>query len=1084
MSQLNTEEQQVIYLIKTDADQARYFFARVKSLKWFNILKEQGYFSPESIPYDSEGQALFWNVLDYLERVSEQVTQNAQYGKELIDIIEALVQFSLNKKPVNNYHIWWYCVKIINNIPNSIITANLSTDDTLDGDKKKYGFRSWLITWIDPAFGGDLAVSDIGEKLLGKFLIDNNTIKYAEVIIDVITQILSGKKQHTPIGREDATLMWHSYWILSAFRKHYKDIGSKCANTTIFNIADKLRRALEYKQKDYYVNLEVKENVYRLEISRLPLEGLKEAEIGFKESSYECVLKQFTQEQLNNVDRENDFWALHNTKPAIELRRFIFNAARKDLFTAAVRANLPVEINWSGADKFEKKLGFLFDGLYEDYSQIWFKSLASSGSEHASGAAEVLTIILRSVLLAKCEANPVDGKVILTTFLSDKYAFPIFRRFVLLCIDKYWTSYSDLIGSFLDITPHVLEEADYEVELQDILYNHNRDFSSDLKLKLKKLIDDIPEYYLEKGEKLSAYWRYKWLSPLRDNPDFKDFYDNAKSKAQPKDNKPYEPERSSLKGGFVVHKSPLSKEEILSKPIAEIVKYFNDFQGADFWHGTFEGEPDKEGLSEAFQSAVKENPKRFTDEIVLFQKAPYSYVHRLLRGCKEAWGDNKELDWEKVFDFCFQYIGRDKDIFIKEALHAQGEDSGKGKYLWVIDDIVGLIESGSNDEARAFDAKYFDKVDRIFDLIFPLLKSEGQPDTQRDALTYALNTTFGRTAMTFVSFSLHIARVTQKKPIDWGNSKYERFLNKGIEGYIWFGCYLSQCRYLDQEYTDKKIQQLAERPLTDYEWRMFMEAYLKGSRVHKDLYYLMRPHYIKAVENKIFQEQVDENLVDHITIGYLHEYEALDEKNPSGQDSLFWKMLNGACTPEKQGRWIDTIGFFWSISGKTLKKEEKSSDKPTPEDFKNKILAFWAWIFKEQVFVMSKLGDQFNVFLGRMAELTIWLDKIDETSEQWLMLSAPHIELEHRSAFFIEYLTKFEDEASIKRISRIFLKVLENTTPTFRQEEIQLLIKRMYEVGNKFPEVKASADSICNTYGRRGIHFLKDIFHEYQKPGK
>ena len=127
MSQLSTEEQQILYLIKTDADQARYFFARVKSLKWFNVLKEQGYFYPESIPYDSGGHAMFWNVLDYLERISEQVSENPQYGKELIVIIDSIVQFSLTKKRADNYHIWWYCVKILNNLPASIIKEYFSS---------------------------------------------------------------------------------------------------------------------------------------------------------------------------------------------------------------------------------------------------------------------------------------------------------------------------------------------------------------------------------------------------------------------------------------------------------------------------------------------------------------------------------------------------------------------------------------------------------------------------------------------------------------------------------------------------------------------------------------------------------------------------------------------------------------------------------------------------------------------------------------------------------------------------------------------------------------------------------------------
>lgn len=87
--------------------------------------------------------------------------------------------------------------------------------------------------------------------------------------------------------------------------------------------------------------------------------------------------------------------------------------------------------------------------------------------------------------------------------------------------------------------------------------------------------------------------------------------------------------------------------------------------------------------------------------------------------------------------------------------------------------------------------------------------------------------------------------------------------------------------------------------------------------------------------------------------------------------------------------------------------------------------------------------------------------------------------------FFIEYLTKFEDENSVRRIGEIFLKVLENSTPTFRQEDIHLIVKRSYELWKKNPQkygkVKTDANNICVTYGRRGIHFLKDTWAEYNR---
>ena len=908
---LNEKEKKVIALIDQDASHSNYFFNRVKDLKWFYPLKERGFFLPERIPLSERGDFLFWNILDYLERVSEHVAKNQKFGKELIEIINNIVRFSQNKKRINNEYIWWYCVKILNNIPSNIITENLNTDK----------FNLWLSAWTENSMGSNLTIVDISGKLLLKFLSDDTTIEYAEAIIDTITRIKPGGKISALTRKDDAVLYWDSFWIKDAFSRHHNLIGQKCSIKAVSGIADKLKKVLEYKQKTNYVNIELGSDVYRIDVSRCPAEGIKGDEIEFINSQYECVVRQFSQDQLKDVDRQVDSFALHYIEPQNELKRFVFNSKSRDAFIAAIKNDLPSEIKWTTAEEFEKKIGYIFDGLYSDYSQIWCTSLVV-GSEHGRDAEEVLVVILRDVLLAKCESNRQEGKQIVDAFLGDGYLFPIFRRFVLLCVDKFWPDYEDLLSRFFDLIPDALQESEFEVELQDVLLHHNFEFSEPFKAKLKELINNVPEYYVEKGEKQTDYWKYKWLSPLRDNSSFSALYEEAKKKAKPKDGKPYEPERSAIRGGWVDHKSPISKEDILRKPVAELVKYLNEFKEVDFWHKAFEGEPDKEGLSDALQAAVKDKPEKFTDEINALYGVNYFYLHRVFRGLKESWSAGKELDWERIFNFALKYFGRGKDSILNEALQAQGEDSGEGKYIWIVQDIIDLIADGSRNDSRAFDPKYFNVVEQIFDLVFPLLKGERHPDTQRDALTYALNTTLGRTIMGYVSFSLRVARATQKRPENWGPHKYERFFNIGIDAYIWFGCYLPQMKYLDEKYTGEKIEFFAQKPPDDFEWQMFMEGYLTEARVYKDVYRLMRPNYLKGLENKVFDERVDQRLVEHVCIGYLHFDELLQPKNSDGQDSLFWKMLTEAGALDKRGRWQEVTGFFWSNTGRTIKKED------------------------------------------------------------------------------------------------------------------------------------------------------------------
>ena len=1068
-------------IISNDADLEYEFLKSISSLSWFNWLDLEGYFNPERIKFDKQGNACFWDILNYLEQVSEQVKEHNEYGQKLLKIIEDTVFYSKERikkgeTSINNYHIWWFFVKIINNLPSEIIKNNLSIDDLQEEGRTRYGFRTWLLAMTDPSWGSDLAVTDISEMLLPKFLADDLTVSYAETIIEVIIKIKPKHRESTYLIEDEAKLVWDSYWILQAFNKSHKMIGEKCSGDVIFNIANRLQDALLYKQQEYYVNFDIGDNVYQIKVLRIHDSTKMDEEIAFVENQYKCAVMQFSSDQLKNVDRENDFWALHNTKPDTLIKEFIVNADDKSLFISGMKDNLPGEINWENADQLDKKINDLYEGLYADYCHIWFKSLASGGREHSSGAEEVLTIILRDVLLDKCQANPAEGQKILKAFLTDQYRFPIFKRFVLLCIDKYWPGYRGLLNKFLEIIPEALEESDFEVELFDIFKNHNLDFGNELLERLKTLIYNVPQYYLEKDEKMVAYWKYRWLSAFKENEYFKDAYSEAKEKADPKNGKDYEPDRETIKGGLVRHKSPLSKEQLLQKPVPEIIKLLTDFKGADFWQRTFEGEPDKEGLAETLQSAVKEDTKKFTDELGLFDKIDYFYLHRILRGVRDAWNEGKDIDWEKILDFCLNYFSKDKNVILKDALKVQGEDSGDGKYIWIVGDIVDLIADGCRNDNRAFDLKYFEKADKIFDTIYPLLKGEQKPDTQRDAMTYALNTTLGGTVRAYLSFSLRVAGATGQKMEGWGKKKFEKFFKKGIDAFIWFGSYLPQMKYLDESYTKEKIEEFAQRPSDDFQWKMFMEGYLFGARLYPEIYSLMRENYLKAVDNPVLEERIDHRLVEHISFGYLYYGEALNEKNPDGTSSLFWKMLMGAGKLGKRDRWLEVASFFWSVTGRTTRKEDKESEEKLSEESKMKILEFWKWTFDNKNIVKDNLGEDYNSFLGRMVVLTIILDKIDEEKESWLLHSAPHIERQHNATFFIEYLTKFEDKESIKRIGKIYKKVLENTTPTFREEDIGLIVRRVYEKGDR-----NDAEAICNTYGRRGIHFLKPVWEEYHK---
>ena len=92
--------------------------------------------------------------------------------------------------------------------------------------------------------------------------------------------------------------------------------------------------------------------------------------------------------------------------------------------------------------------------------------------------------------------------------------------------------------------------------------------------------------------------------------------------------------------------------------------------------------------------------------------------------------------------------------------------------------------------------------------------------------------------MAYISFSLRVARAKGKSEEHWGLNKFERFLNIGLEGIIWFACYLPQMKYLDEHYAIEKMNLFSEKESNNFEWRMFMEGYLEGAQFDQEVYYL------------------------------------------------------------------------------------------------------------------------------------------------------------------------------------------------------------------------------------------------------
>lgn len=1044
-----------VYLPKEEYQ--RYFFNKLDNPIWLKYFKGYGYTNLNPSPLKSDDSlAVFtphWPLLAYLEKCSliKPLTEDITS-----DVLEIITNVTIHKgedgEKLDNYRTWWYFVQILLNIPNQVIVSYLN--------KRKINIgQDWIKEWLASKFDSSIPSSDIAQGLLPKFLTGQaEDGQIAEEIIREITALKWQPRKDALYGQGVETkTMVEAYWLAESFRKNAPRIGQLCAEQVVYDLADKLKEIFKHKHPSHQIDLECGDKVYRIKVS-----------LGKKDFSFLCSVGQMDTAALDQIRRSDPLKFL-SLDPASPFNFSLPDCRNKRSFVDAVKTALsqkdsPVDLK--KIKDIAQLLTNLYEGLYSDYSSIWVKSLRSGPDFGPERAEELLVVILRDVLSAKCKADAAVGRCILSNFLQEAYQFPIFRRFALFVMAQEWDNYADLFWQFMDVEDNVTPLAipDYAVEIYHLLRNNVKKFTLAEKEKIKGSIEagiPIPTYLESEEEKrryISLYQQRLYLA-MKDDAYFAPLYAAKKAETGMEVKPPAE--QAGMTWSKSKDHSPLSVEDVLKMPNRELAGFLQEFKPKDRVEGS-------EGLAEYLRRAAKEKPDKFVEDLEPFLNVNYLYVYNILYGLEEAWKEKKTFHWGKLLCFIKSYL--QKPDFFKQAEEAQREH-WLAMPVWIINVAVDLIEEGTRDDAWAFSAEYFNQAEEILDIAIEKLPVE-KDKSSRDAVSRALNSSFGRVVSAVISLALRRGRVDDKKGIRkdprWESRKYENLLKKGVmEAYTSLGRYLSNLLYLNKPWVERKISEFEAMPADDIRWNSFMQGYLAGGIVWS-LYSLMRPHYLKALDIK-FPEGCP-HVEQHIAIGYLRRDESLD-----GEDSLFKRILDkGTCAQIS-----NIVRLFWSQARRLAESSEEGKKDAVNQGIPGKIIQFWRWTYKKEnrEILKDRLKEDYPKLLSELSRLTVWLDRIDQEKSEWLLLSAPYVEVKYNSALFVEYLDKFADTESITYLGRIFSAMLSGATtlPTYPQERIISIVEKNYQVN------KAEADEICNTYLAQGIEFLRPTQEKYNK---
>ncbi len=1038
------------------------FFGRCRDSAFFAPLQERGYFDPSRAPgpqaVDDKGSVRipYWNVLDYLEHVSERKDQDdyQELVRELLEIITAVsTRQDEAGKHIDNYHTWKSFVRILSNIPNESISEEI---------------LSFLPIWLDSKFDDSLVGAEVAERLVPKFLFntDPDSQRKAAAVIEHLMDIR--EPQDGPgVDRKCKTKV-NSYWLLELFvsGKIAEKIRTSCSEPIIRIVANILLKVLFAESIRRY-DFEVQGKIYR---SELRAEDHTNLRYRFGQIQSEGLTPEIRYWEAMGLETLDIKWLFDFTLEAVTDSNLFLAALRGCCENDALAANLLQNVQ-------DHNLLALYEDVFLDYSYIWYTSLATDEG-HIGEARQVLTRILVQLLIDFAKRESQKTAQMLGEFLSERYPFPIFGRVSIFVLGGNWA-----VAEFAPVreaifkkrTPLMLSSIYYEREFSALLEKHATILSPEEQNSLVASIEAGPVGITADATPVQLdYWRQRWYHALRGLPECLERY------ARLKDHTKTETEPSFQTKSMVGHgRSPLSQEEVAALSGPALAQYLLGFKGRNAWT-----DPTVNALAERLRSAFYSESESMVTKLKDFEdkRISYIYVSHLLWGLQDAAKEARFFDWGMVFSFLTKYL--DQEGFWEDALRNE-DDSYSAGHAWVIAQIGNLISDTVSENPAAFPDSAVDSARALLATIVERL-SPSEQQASDSPVERTLNSTPGKILQAIIALSwkkAHIDRERNGGNLCWDavlKSLFDNCLEeKWVDAYTVLGWRFAICLELDAEWTTDRATQYANLP--EEFWHSFMYGYLTGGAGRtvplKPLYLLMIPNYERALETTIAGRYGEESLVQHIGWEYVDEFLPTDH-------SLYLRLLS----QWRLSRIQHLADLWWSNREpwEMALRDKLPASGGGRARFRNKVLGFWERLYDHYsgAATDNPITEVDKKLLSHTARLAVFLPEINAKYQPWLLQIAPHVLTGGDSMFFIEYLNLLKDVSEDKagaarRLAEIYACMLESGTPDYDKKNILATVAFMYDFGDF--DTKPMANDIVNKYEERGYSFLGQLYVQHNE---
>lgn len=484
-----------------------------------------------------------------------------------------------------------------------------------------------------------------------------------------------------------------------------------------------------------------------------------------------------------------------------------------------------------------------------------------------------------------------------------------------------------------------------------------------------------------------------------------------------------------MSGSVAVDVSPLSVSElaVMLEDIDSLINFLNEYKEVGHFN-----EPGIEGLVNTFEDLVLLDSCEILNNLDAFIKLKPHYLNKIFSAYSKLWTDKAQRPWNELWPKIINFATK---LFNEASFWDSVDNTDSGPFIgdkhWVISSYCRLVESGCENDERAFGLELTHDVKNTLELILNKESGEDFKDDS-DAVSIAINSPRGRCLEAYVKLALYQCRNVEKDSEEhkriWTGYQptFDNELTKPetageYEFITILLMYVRNFLYLSKDWTVQNIEPMFGET-NSLQWRCALQAYSYVGWLIPEIHahFKERKYYPALLDDESLSDTVKGRYIEYACIAYLQKIDQLDNES----------LLRLLLVRQKENELSKVIWFLWSIRDQNV------------EMTKELVFALWPDL-------VELINQQDSDKKPLASKLALWAEYIEELTvdtKAWLMAAAPYINDDHNGISFMQEMARLS-EGYATDVAEIWIETLSKPFYVYDLDPLETIFKNIISLG-------------------------------------